>query len=157
MAKPEVIAAHVGRLMERWLAVDRCDPDEDGVWRVRNNTASYHVRVLQGERPHVQVYSVVADGVRVTKPLLLAMNELNERSSHARWFVAGDRVITASELVGDTLDYEEFACTVGEVASAADSEGPRLASNFGGQTAFPAEGAPATAGGPGAETTGGYL
>jgi hypothetical protein len=139
MVRPDVIASHVEALLERMLDTDHVVPDAPGQWSVRNGSALYTVRVKDAERPHVEVFAVVVEGVRPTKALYERLNDYNARASHGRWFLEGDKVVVAGELVGETLDVEELTCTCSEVGYGADHGGQALQAEFGGIVRFPPE------------------
>jgi hypothetical protein len=163
VVRSDVVQSHVESLLERMLDDRNLRRDDDGSWPMRNGSALYRVSVGGGEHPHVEVWSVAVEGVRPTKALYERINDYNRRSSHGRWFLADDRVVVTSELVGETLDLEELTCSCEEIGAAADVGGLELQRDFGGRVSFaPApEAAPATgpAGAPPPrdEGTGGYL
>ncbi len=142
MVRPDVIASHVETLLEHMLDIDHVVPDTPGQWSVRNGTALYTVRVKEADRPHVEVFSVAVDGVKPSKALYERINDFNARASHGRWFLEGDKVIVAGELVGETLDVEELTCTCSEVGYGADHGGQVLQGEFGGAVRFPPEDSP---------------
>src|SRR5436190_19337415 len=116
MIKPEVVANHVEALLEAMLGSKALNRGSDGEWPIRQGTALYSVRVrVEEQRPHVEVYSVALAGVKESKRLYARLNELNQKTSHSRWFLDGHNVVVAAELLGETLDVEELSCTCGEV------------------------------------------
>ena len=162
MVRPDVIASHVENLLEHMLETDHLVTDVPGQWSVRDGTALYTVRVKNQASPTVEVFSIALDGIRPTRALYERINDLNLRATHSRWFVEGNRVIVAGELVGETLDAEELASTCREVAISANEEGKALHEVFGGVLSFPAEPdatgqVPAAADPPDDEPTGLYL
>jgi plasmid stability protein len=139
LAKRDVIQSHVEALMERYLEVDDLIVDERGEIPVHAGSADYRVRVLPGERPHVEVYSVAVQDIDLDPGLLEALNTENRRLWHGRVFWDERRVILTAQLAGDTVGFDDLACTCAEVSSWAQQMGPSLAATFGGRVAHPDE------------------
>ncbi len=139
MTRQDVVQSHLETLMERYLGTDDLQIDEDGGIPVAYRSAVYRVRVLPGEKPHVDITAAMISDIDPDPGLYEALNELNSRLSHARAFWDGGVVVLAAELVGLGMDVDDLECTCGEIAVTAHRQGPRLAKTFGGTVANPAE------------------
>jgi Putative bacterial sensory transduction regulator len=134
--KTDLVRSHLERLMQRIFELPQLPTDDRGEIRIRHGSALCRVRLLVSSHPHVEVYSSAVAGVDKTPQLLDDINDLNSRLSHARAFWRDSKVIVSAELLGETLDFEELACTYEEVATVSDEEGATLADRHGGRTAF---------------------
>lgn len=134
--RTDMVRAYVESLLERLTDREKVTPDEDGDYPVRFRQALYYVRLVGDTHPVLQVFSVTLADVPCTQELLEELNRLNADVRFVRVFWVREQVLVESDLVGSTLDPEEFdnACTA--VATITDHIGPVLAERFGGRTAF---------------------
>lgn len=141
MSQMDVIQSHLEALMEQHLETDELRVDCDGDIGVHNQSARYVARVKAygHNEPHIEVYSIVVDGVEADPGLYEALNELNRRLAHSRAFWTERKVVFAGELVGEAAELADLECLCEEIAGMAHEEGPKLAATFGGEVSFPEE------------------
>lgn len=139
MSDMDVIQSHLEVLMSQHLETDDLQVDCDGDVAVHADTARYVARVKQygHNTPHIEVYSVVVDGVDADPGLYEALNEMNRRLAHARAFWTDRKVVVAGEIVGSSAELADIERLCGEIAGTANEEGPKLAATFGGAVSFP--------------------
>ena len=144
MSKTDMVRAYTEILLKQVIGADTIEPDHDGDYPVRYQSALYYVRIDPGRRddPVVQVFAVAVDKVKPAPPLYEALNEINTQLRFARTFWVGGQVLIEAEMPGMSLSPDNFASACRTVASAADYFGPRLAEGFGGKTAFDDEKGP---------------
>ena len=134
MSRQEVVQSHMEVLMANVLGVEQLIVAPDGEVAVSTELGSYSVRVRERDEPHLEVYSVVLTDVDADPGLFEALNDINSRLSHCRAFWYRGRVVIAGELVGFAADEDSLSCLCTEVAHHVDTDGPQLASVFGGKT-----------------------
>lgn len=139
MSDTDVIQSHLEVLMSQHLETDDLQVDCDGDIGVHEGSACYVARVKQygHNLPHIEVYSVVVDGVDADPGLYEALNEVNRKLTHTRAFWTNRKVVVAGEIVGSSAELEDLECLCGEIAGLANEEGPKLAATFGGAVSFP--------------------
>jgi hypothetical protein len=138
MSKAEMVRAYTESLLEQILGIEKLEPDRDGDYPVRYQSALYYVRIVPGEHdnPVVQVFAVVLAETRSSPELFEELNQINCHLRFARAFWVRDQVLIESEIVGEAMSLVGFANACDTVAGAADYFGPRLTERFGGKTAF---------------------
>lgn len=134
--RTDMVRSYVETLLERLTGSDKVRADEDGDYPVRFRQALYYVRLVGDTHPVVQVFSVALSGVPSTPELLAALNSINSDIRFARVFWVREQVLVEADLVGSTLDPDEFDNACRAVATITDNIGPELAESFGGRTAF---------------------
>lgn len=154
--RADMVRAYVESLLERLIGAEKVTPDHDGDYPVRYKSALYFVRLIGDVDPVVQVFSRAVTAITPTPALYERLNEINTNIRFARIFFVEGQVLVESDLVGQTVDAEEFDEAVGAVATITDHFGPLLAQEFGGKTAF-ADDKDADAPPPDTAKTGQYL
>ena len=141
MSQKDVIQSHLEVLMEKHLETDDLKVGCNGDIRVSCQSGGYTARVkaYPHTEPHIEVFSVMVDGVDADPGLFEAINDFNRRLSHARVFWADRQVVVAGELIGVTAEEADIDCLCEEIGSFVHAEGPGLAATFGGSVAFPDE------------------
>jgi hypothetical protein len=134
--KADMVRAYVETLLERLTGQDRVESDNDGDYPVRFRSALYYVRLIGDVDPVLQVFATAVAGVEPTPALYERLNVINTNIRFARAFFVRGQVLVESDLVGQTVDKEEFEEACNAVATITDHYGPRLAEEFGGTTAF---------------------
>ena len=136
MDRSAMVRSHVETLLEKLTGQPCLKPDGEGDYPVRFEQAVYYVRLLDVERPVVQVFAVAVAGAEERPELFAALNTINRQLRFARTFVTSGKVVFASELLGETIDVDELASACGAVATAADHFGPLIAKEYGGELQF---------------------
>lgn len=131
-----MVRAYVESLLERLTGNDKVVADPDGDYPVRYKDALYYVRLIGETDPVVQVFATAVAGVPSSPALLEKLNEVNSLIRFARVFWVREQVLVESDLVGQTVDPEEFDSACRAVATITDHYGPLLAKEFGGTTSF---------------------
>ena len=139
MSKQDVIQSHLEVLMSEHLETDELIVNHDGEIGIAERSARVVARVktYNHNDPHIEIYSIMVDGVDADPGLYEALNDINRRLSHARAFWVDSKVVVAGELAGAAASRDDIDCLCNEVGSCAVSEGPKLAATFGGEVAFP--------------------
>lgn len=131
-----MVRAYVESLLERLTGVEKAKPDDDGDYPVRYRDALYFVRLIGDVDPVVQVFATAVAEIDSSPGLLERLNAINSDIRFARVFWVRDQVLVESDLVGQSVDPEEFDSACRAVATITDHIGPQLAAEFGGRTAF---------------------
>src|ERR1017187_5630422 len=105
---PEMVTSHVETLIERLTGIDKVRPDHDGDYPISYRSALYFVRVVQPERPVVQVFSVAVDDIPLTAALTRDLNEINSKLHFCRTFWVLGQVLVEAEHLGATLSEADF-------------------------------------------------
>jgi hypothetical protein len=134
--RADMVRSYVETLLEQLSGSDKIKPDDDGDYPVRFRQALYYVRLVGDTHPVVQIFSVALSGIPTSPELLAVLNELNSDIRFARVFWVREQVLVEADLIGSTLDPEEFNNACRAVATITDGIGPKLAAQFGGKTAF---------------------
>jgi hypothetical protein len=136
VARIDILRPHVEKILGEYLQTDHLIVNDDGTIPIRAGSATYYVRLMEGEPPVLQVYSIVLEGVKKSMKLLEALNDINRQTFFAKVFwVDDDRVIATTELVAETLDKDEIANACGAIAWVADTYDTELQERFGGTMA----------------------
>jgi hypothetical protein len=139
VSQKDVIQSHLEVLMEKHLETDELKVACDGEIRVSCQSGAYTARVktYAHAEPHIEIYSVMVEGVDADPGLFEAINEFNRGLSHARVFWMDRQVVVVGEMLGVTADEADVDCVCQEIGSFVHAEGPKLAATFGGSVAFP--------------------
>lgn len=134
--KKDMVRAYVETLLERLTGADKMSPDHDGDYPVRYRNSLYYVRLIGEVDPVVQVFATAVSDIPLSPDLCVRLNEINSDIRFARVFWVAEQVLVEADLVGSTLDPEEFdnACTA--VAAITDRHADLLATRYGGATFF---------------------
>jgi hypothetical protein len=155
--KLDALHAHVERLLKRSTGIDELLTDPKGNWLgFPYQRVCLYVRVFDHEQPCALVYGVAAQEVDESPELYAFLNDMNRRLNYCRGYLQEGVVYIEIELLGESLDYEEFDNAMTRIADAANWFGPRIVEQFGGRTPFDDEDLPA-APKQDAEKTGLYL
>jgi len=95
-----------------------------------------HVSAIDEERAQVRCIAQLVKGVELTPELAYELLALNTRLRFGAFAVAAGRglvLITHSLLGGETLDPEELASTISDLALVADQYDDEIIERFGGQ------------------------
>jgi hypothetical protein len=138
MSKTDMVRAYTEILLKQVTGIEEVEPDHDGDYPIRYESALYYVRIVPGmaDDPVVQVFAVAVDKVGPAPALYEALNDINTKLKFARTFWVGGQVLFEAEMPGMSLSLDGFASACRTVASAADYFGSRLVEGFGGKTAF---------------------
>jgi hypothetical protein len=132
----EMVTSHVETLIERMTDAEKVIPDHDGDYPIRYRSALYFVRVVQPERPVVQIFSVAVDDVPLTAALTRDLNEINSKLHFCRTFWVRGQVLVEAEHLGATLSGADFDECAFNVAEATDAFAAGLIEHHGGRLAF---------------------
>lgn len=141
MSQRDVIQSHLEVLMAQHLETDDPQVDCDGDIPVQCASGRFWARVKDYDhsQPHIEMFSIMVEGIEADPGLFEALNTLNRRLSHNRVFWADNKVIVACEVVGASAEQADIDCLCNEIGSFVHAEGPMLARTFGGTVAFPDE------------------
>jgi len=134
--RTEMVRAYVESLLEQLTASEKVTPDHDGDYPVRFRDALYYVRLIGDVDPVVQVFATAVSEIEQSPGLLEKLNEINSQIRFARVFWVSGQVLVESDLIGKTVDPEEFGSACDAVATITDHFGPLIAKDFGGKTFF---------------------
>jgi len=134
--RADMVRAYVESLLERLTGSEKVVPDHDGDYPVRFHSALYYVRLIGDVDPTLQVFATAVRDIKATPALYERLNDINVNIRFARAFWIREQVLIEADLVGQTVDHEEFSAACLAVASITDHYGPTLAEEFGGTTAF---------------------
>ena len=134
--RAEMVRAYVETLLEELIGSEKVTPDHDGDYPVRYKSALYFVRLIGDTDPVVQVFSRAVTDLKGSAKLYERLNEINATIRFARIFYVAGQVLVESDLIGQTVDREEFDAAARAVATITDHFGPLLVEAFGGRTAF---------------------
>ena len=132
----DMARSHVKELAREAFEPDEVVVDEDGDLPFPCGTAMFYLSVVRRGRL-IRVWSRAVDGIRVNKPVLREINEVNAGLLFARVWANGDEVWVEGFLPLDTLRVRDLRALCAEVGSTADKLGSMLAAVYGGLVAFP--------------------
>jgi hypothetical protein len=135
------IRSHVERLLQDQWDACRVEPDSDGDYPFRKDTAAGWVSVLHSEPPMVRVYAHAAHGIRPSAKLFREINDINNRtlSAQVTWLKSGGVVLVSQTVSAVDLTRPVLAQAVDAVGVVANDIGPLMAGMFGGVTPYPVE------------------
>lgn len=133
--KLEALHAHAERLIRRATGVPELLTDDDGNWLgFPFGRSLVFVRALDHEEPYLLVYGVAANEVEPSAELYEFLNETNSRLRYCRAYLLKGTIYVEIELLGESLDYEEFDNAMTRVGRAASYFGVQAVERFGGAT-----------------------
>ena len=139
MREPEV-RARVEALLADLLGADELIVDDDGDVPVRWGSAIFYVRVIDGEPSIVRIFSPMLQGVKASKRLFRAINDINSQVVTGRMFWLDNDILVCAEIVGDHLDRAELEHACHAVATISDAFDDELQREHGGTRAFEDDG-----------------
>jgi hypothetical protein len=141
VSQKDVIQSHLEVLMARHLETDDLQVDGDGDVPVHCSSGRFWARVKDYDhnQPHIEIFSIMVEGIEADPGLFEALNTLNRRLSHNRVFWVDNKVVVISEMVGASAEQADIDCVCNEIGNFVHAEGPLLAKTFGGSVAFPDE------------------
>ena len=116
----DMARTHVESLLENFLGQQKVEPDVDGDYLLRFRSAAYYVRVVDAERPVVQVFSIAPGEVAATPELLDELHVVNADIRFARIFHVRDQVLVETDIMAEALDPAGFESAGRGVASITD-------------------------------------
>ena len=138
MGKWAWFRVYVERLLMEQFDTTSLVKDGDGDVPFSKGTSACFVTVE--DRPlGVRVWGMAATGIRPTAAVLREVNELNQRTSHAKVVHAGDRVWVELRVPADQVAARSVRRACGQVCSIADDIGSLFAGVHGGSTPFPVD------------------
>ena len=128
--------SHVKELVREAFELEEVVVDEDGDLPFPCGTAMFYASVVCGGRV-LRVWSQAVGGLRVTKPVLREINEVNRGLIFARISATETAVWVEGRLPVETLRPHDVGFLCSEVGRTADRVGSMLAAVHGGRVAFP--------------------
>ncbi len=128
--------SHVKELVRTTFELDEVVVDADGDLPFPCGTAMFYLSVVGGGRL-LRVWSRAVAGIRVNKPVLREINEINSGFALARAWATDDEVWIEGCLPVETLRGRDVGALCTEVGMTADRLGSMLAAVYGGRVAFP--------------------
>ena len=132
----DMARAYVESLVENFLGQQKVEPDADGDYPLRFRSAGHYVRVVDAERPLVQVFSIALGEVAATRELLDELNVVNADIRFARIFHVRDQVLVETDILAEALDPAGFENACRCVASITDNIAAGLQQRHGGRLMF---------------------
>ena len=136
MSYEDMARSHVKELARETFELEQLVVDEDGDLPFPFGTAMVYVSVVGGGRL-VRVWSRVVSGIKVNKPVLREINEVNEALIMSRVWATGDEVWMEGCFPVDVLRCGDLGFLVAEVGRTADTLGSMLAAVHGGMVGCP--------------------
>jgi hypothetical protein len=128
--------SHVKELMREAFELDEVIVDADGDLPFPCGTAMVYVSLARRGRM-LRVWSRAVDGLRINKPVLREINEVNTGLTLARVWATDDAVWVEGCLPVEVLRVCDVGVLCTEVGMTADRIGSMLAAVHGGRVAFP--------------------
>ena len=128
--------SHVKELVRTVFELDEVVVDADGDLPFPCGTAMFYLSVV-GDGRLLRVWSRAVAGVKVNKPVLQELNEVNAGLTVARVWATGDEVWVEGCLPVQVLRPRDVGALCMEVGTTADKLGSMLAAVFGGRVARP--------------------
>ena len=128
--------SHVKELMREAFELDEVVVDEDGDLPFPCGTAMVFVSLIR-QGWMLRVWSRAVGGIRINKPVLREINEVNSGLSLARVWATGDAVWVEGCLPVEVLRVRDVGVLCTEVGMTADRIGTLLAAVHGGRVTFP--------------------
>jgi hypothetical protein len=128
--------SHVKELVRTAFELDELVVDADGDLPFPCGTAMFYLSVVGGGRL-LRVWSRAVSGIRINKPVLREINEVNGGFALARAWATDDEVWVEGCLPVETLRPRDIGALCTEVGMTADRLGSMLAAVYGGRVALP--------------------
>jgi hypothetical protein len=127
--------SHVKELVRTAFELDEVVVDADGDLPFPCGTAMFYLSVVGGGRL-LRVWSRAVSDIRINKPVLREINEVNGGFALARAWATDDEVWVEGCLPVETLRPRDIGALCTEVGMTADRLGSMLAAVYGGRVAF---------------------
>lgn len=128
--------SHVKELVRDAFELEEVLVDDDGDLPFPCGTAMFYLSVVHRGRL-LRVWSRAVAGVRVNKPVLREINDVNAGLTIGRVWATDDEVWVEACLPIETLRAHDVVMLCMEVGNTADRIGSMLAAVHGGRVAFP--------------------
>ena len=132
----DMARSHVKELARNAFELDEVVVDADGDLPFPCGTAMFYLSVV-GEGRLLRVWSRAVAGIKITKPVLQEINEVNAGMTVARVWATRAEVWVEGCLPVPTLRPCDVAALCHEVGTTADRLGSMLAAVYGGRVARP--------------------
>jgi hypothetical protein len=136
MAYEDMARSHVKELAREAFALERVREDADGDLPFPFGTAMVYVSVV-GEGRVVRVWSRIVGGVRITKPVLQEVNDVNAGLIASRVWATACEVWIEACMPVEVVRPCDVGFLLAEVGRTADRLGSMLAAVHGGRVANP--------------------
>jgi len=128
--------SHVKQLVREAFELDEVVVDSAGDLPFACGTAWFYLSVSRRGRV-LRAWSRAVVGIRVNKPVLREINEVNAGLTFARVWANDSEVWVEGCLPLETLQVRDVGAVCMEVGNTADKLGSMLAAVYGGRVAFP--------------------
>ncbi len=132
----DMARSHVKELAREAFELDEVAVDADGDLPFPCGTAVFYMSVVANGRL-LRVWSRAVAGLRITKPVLSEINEVNAGLTVSRVWATGSEVWVEGCLPVQTLRVCDVRALCVEVGTTSDKLGSMLAAVFGGRVARP--------------------
>ena len=132
----DMARSHVKELVREAFELDEVVVDGDGDLPFPCGTAMFYLSVVRGGRL-LRVWSRAVNGLRINKPVLREINEVNADLVLSRVYATESAVWVEGCLSIDSVKARDVAVLCVEVGNTADKLGSMLAMVHGGLVAFP--------------------
>jgi hypothetical protein len=136
MTRSEVIRPFIEKTLSEWLDGGELRRSEKGEFLFRRGSAEVCVRIDEGDRTSISVYSIILKNVKKSARLLDGLNAINAEIDYVRVFWIQNAVVLMTEMLASSVDTEQLRAACELVASRADDLDTRLKKKFGGKTTF---------------------
>ncbi len=132
----DMARSHVKELVREAFELDEVVVDSDGDLPFPCGTAMFYLSVSRHGRV-LKAWSRAVAGIRVNKPVLREINEVNAGLTFARVWANESEIWVEGRLPLETLRVRDVGALCVEVGSTSDKLGSMLAAVYGGRVAFP--------------------
>ena len=132
----DIAKSHLETLIENLTGVVKAAPDIEGDYAVRLNGATFWARIDGNDQPICRVYAIISDQVVKSAELLDALNSINSRLIFLRALWVNGQILMEGNCLALTMDVEDFNLLCQNIATAVDTFGDHLVSEFGGVAQF---------------------
>ena len=138
MSYEDMARSHVKELVREAFELVEVVVDRDGDLPFPCGTAMFYLSVVRRGRV-LRAWSRAVENIRVNKPVLREINEVNAGLVFSRVWANENEVWVEGCLPLETLRGSDVAALCREVGSTADKLGSMLATVYGGVVAFPGD------------------
>ena len=136
MSYEDMARSHVKELVRTVFELDEVVVDADGDLPFPCGTAMFYLSLV-GDGRLLRVWSRAVAGIKVNKPVLQEINQVNAGMTVGRVWATGSEVWVEGCLPVQTLRPRDVGALCHEVGTTADRLGSMLAAVYGGRVAFP--------------------